>query len=68
MPGASPDPVRLERDYSAKADRNMHVSLLTIPEQPTVGNRTQMRFTLDDGGAARSISARGDTCSPRATT
>jgi hypothetical protein len=48
VPGDSPAPPRLGRDYAPKAGTNMHVSLVTIPEQPTSGNRTQMRFTLDD--------------------
>ena len=59
VPGASPDPVRLGRDYAPKADRNMRVSMLTIPEQPTVGNRTQIRFMLDDGGLEMYLGAWG---------
>src|SRR5688572_20152454 len=35
-------------DYAAKAAHNMTVSLETIPAQPVVGNRTQLRFTIDD--------------------
>ena len=29
----------------------MRVSLLTIPDAPVVGNRTQLRLTLEDGGS-----------------
>ena len=47
VPGASPGSGHLERDYSSKTGANMHVSLETIPDPPTAGNRTQMRFTLD---------------------
>ncbi|MQA29912.1 MAG: hypothetical protein GEU82_08750 [Luteitalea sp.] len=47
VPGVSPEPAHLTRDYDQKAGKNMRVSLATIPDQPTVGNRTQMRFTLD---------------------
>jgi hypothetical protein len=59
VPGASPDPVRLTRDYSTKADRNMQVSMITIPDQPTVGNRTQIRFILNDGGLEKYLGAWG---------
>jgi hypothetical protein len=41
-------PVQLTRDDSPKTGANMQVTLRTIPDQPTVGNRTQMRFTIDD--------------------
>jgi hypothetical protein len=37
-------PPTLSRDYSPKSDANMTVSLMTLPEQPTAGNRTQMTF------------------------
>jgi len=49
VPGpSSGDPVRLSRDYSAKAAENMTVSLDSIPAQAVVGNRTQLRFTIDN--------------------
>lgn len=46
--GGSNPPVKLERDYSQKAGTNMQVGLETIPEHPSPGNRTQMRFTVDN--------------------
>jgi hypothetical protein len=39
---------RITRDYSPKVAANMRVTLETIPALPTVGNRTQLRFTVDD--------------------
>jgi hypothetical protein len=49
VPGPSrPGLAQLTRDYSAKRGTNMQVSLVTIPDGPTVGNRTQVRFTIDD--------------------
>lgn len=60
VPGEPPAAARLGRDYAPKAGTNMHVSLVTIPEQPTTGNRTQMRFTLDeDGGLEKYLGAWG---------
>ena len=51
VPGpSSGDPVSLARDYSAKTAQNMTVSLDSIPAQAVVGNRTQLRFTIDDAG------------------
>jgi Heavy metal binding domain len=47
VPGAAPAAVKIGRDYSAKAAENLHVSLETIPAQPTAGTRTQVRFTID---------------------
>lgn len=52
--GAPPAPVQLGRDYSTKTGANMRVSLSTIPEQPSAGNRTQIRLVLDaDHGLQR---------------
>ncbi len=49
VPGlSSATPVRLTPDYTAKTAQNMTVSLESIPAQPVVGNRTQLRFTIDD--------------------
>ena len=45
--GEAPPSVSLTRDYAAKAGENMHVSLMTIPEEPVVGMRTQLRLILD---------------------
>jgi hypothetical protein len=50
VPGGDQRPANLSRDYSSKSAQNMRLSLTTIPENPVVGNRTQLRFTLDDGG------------------
>jgi hypothetical protein len=49
VPGGEQHPPTLTRDYSSKNAQNMRVSLATIPENPVVGNRTQLRLTLDDG-------------------
>ena len=38
----------LAPDFSPKDAANMRVALETIPAEPTVGNRTQLRFTVDD--------------------
>ena len=51
VPGDDQQPPHLDRDYSSKSGQNMHVSLITIPENPVAGNRTQLRLTLDDGGS-----------------
>jgi hypothetical protein len=51
VPGGEPRPARLTRDYSSKTGENMRVSLVTIPDDPVVGNRTQLRLTLEDGGS-----------------
>ena len=49
IPGATAgDPVHLTADYSAKTAQNMRIVLDTIPDQPAAGNRTQLRFTIDD--------------------
>ena len=47
VPGNAPPPATLSRDYSPKADRNMTVTLTTLPEQPVAGNRTQAMFHVD---------------------
>jgi hypothetical protein len=47
VPGTAPtDPPQIGRDYSPKSDANMDVAFATIPEQPTAGNRTQLRLTV----------------------
>jgi hypothetical protein len=51
VPGTDQQSAQLVRDYSPKVGQNMRVSLTTIPENPVVGNRTQLRLTLDDGGS-----------------
>jgi hypothetical protein len=47
VPGPAPKPAEFRRDDSPRAGVNIHVALETIPGQPTAGNRTQMRFTID---------------------
>lgn len=47
VPGDPPAPVTLGRDYSPKAGSNVHVSMETIPDQPTATNRTQLRFVVN---------------------
>ena len=47
VPGAPGEPPALSRDYSTKSDLNMSVSLATLPEQATAGNRTRMTFHVD---------------------
>jgi hypothetical protein len=47
VPGTAPAPAILQRDYSTKSDKNLTASLETIPQQPVVGQRTQLRFTLE---------------------
>jgi hypothetical protein len=60
VPGEPSVPARLTRDYSPKTGTNMRVSLITIPERPVVGNRTQLRFTVDDAtGLERYLGAWG---------
>jgi Heavy metal binding domain len=49
VPGDSPAPVHLTRDYSTKSATNMRVSLETIPAQPIAGSRTQLRFRIEPG-------------------
>lgn len=49
VPGQAPAAAKIARDYSTKAAENLHVSLETIPAQPTAGTRTQVRFTIDPG-------------------
>jgi hypothetical protein len=49
VPGDAPAPVTLGRDYSTKSAENMRVSLVTIPEHPVAGHRTQMRFRIEPG-------------------
>jgi hypothetical protein len=46
VPGEPPAPVTLGRDYSPKDGANLHVSLETIPDQPTATNRAQLRFVV----------------------
>jgi len=47
VPGEPPAPVTLGRDYSPKDGSNVHVSMETIPDQPTATNRTQLRFVVN---------------------
>jgi hypothetical protein len=47
VPGDTPPPAALSRDYSTKSDQNMRVSLATLPEQATAATRTRMTFHVD---------------------
>lgn len=49
VPGASPRPAPLPRDYSTKTTENMQVELVTEPAQPITGMKTQMRFKVSPG-------------------
>jgi hypothetical protein len=49
VPGPPPQPAAFRRGDSPQQGTNMHVALETIPGQPTAGNRTQLRFTIDAG-------------------
>ena len=63
VPGpSSSHPAQLARDYSAKTGQNMSVSLESIPPQAVVGNRTQLRFTIDDAEGLQDTSVSGATC------
>jgi len=39
-------PAKLARDYSSKQDQNFSASLITIPDMPTAGMPTRLRFTV----------------------
>jgi len=45
--GEPPPLPSLGRDYAPKADKNLRVSLTTVPDQPVATNRTQMRFVVE---------------------
>jgi len=47
VPGDAPPAAAVSRDYSAKSDRNLRVTLTTLPEQATAATRTQMMFHID---------------------
>jgi hypothetical protein len=47
VPGDAPPPATVSRDYSTKSDRNLRVSVTTLPEQATAGTRTRMTFHVD---------------------
>jgi hypothetical protein len=47
VPGAAPEPAKLQRDYSPKDAENMQVSMTTDPPQPLVGQKTQIYFHLN---------------------
>jgi hypothetical protein len=49
VPGEPPAPRRLVRDYSPKSSTTLGASLITIPEAPVAGGRTQMRFIVSSG-------------------
>src|SRR4029077_10865717 len=47
VPGPSPKPATLTRDYSTKDAENMAVELVTDPQQPVSGAKTQMMFRVN---------------------
>jgi heavy metal-binding protein len=49
VPGAAPKPTKLARDYSTKDAENMAVELVTEPQQPVSGAKTQMQFRVKPG-------------------
>ena len=49
VPGAKPKPAALTRDYSPKDAENLNVELVTEPQQPISGSRTQMYFRVKPG-------------------
>jgi hypothetical protein len=49
VPGTAPKPTALTRDYSPKDAENLAVELVTEPQQPVSGARTQMMFSVKPG-------------------
>jgi hypothetical protein len=49
VPGGAMKMPVLSRDYANKQAKNVEVSLTTVPEQPIVGQPTQMHFRLNPG-------------------
>src|ERR1700686_5367773 len=49
VPGPAPKPVTLSRDYSTKDSENMAVELVTEPQQPISGSKTQLIFRVKPG-------------------
>lgn len=49
LPGASPSPVALARDDSAKDGSNLRVELVTVPANPTPGVKTMLFFRVSPG-------------------
>jgi hypothetical protein len=49
VPGPAPKPVTLSRDYSTKDAENMAVELVTEPQQPISGSKTQLIFRVKPG-------------------
>jgi hypothetical protein len=47
--GAARRPTKLQRDYSTKETENMAVELVTEPQQPVSGAKTQMMFRVKPG-------------------
>jgi len=45
--GTPPAPIALTRDYAPKQGQNVAVSMITIPPNPSAGNRTQVRLTVE---------------------
>ena len=49
VPGAAPKAAPLTRDYSTKDAENLAVELVTEPQQPISGTRTQLMFRVKPG-------------------
>jgi hypothetical protein len=49
VPGSPPKPAALTRDYSPKDAENLNVELVTEPQQPISGSKTQMMFRIKPG-------------------
>src|SRR4029077_3776340 len=49
VPGPAPKPANLSRDYSTKDAENMAVELVTEPQQPISGSKTQLIFRVKPG-------------------
>ena len=61
VPGAAPPkPARLARDYATKDAENLQVELVTDPQQPISGSKTQMYFKVKpDEGLEKYLGAWG---------
>jgi len=49
VPGAAPKPAALTRDYEPKETENLTVELVTEPQQPIAGSKTQLMFRIKPG-------------------
>jgi len=49
VPGQAPKPAALQRDYEPKDTENLTVELVTEPQQPISGSKTQLMFRVKPG-------------------